>query len=593
MASISASDRVRLLTLLAGHMFRRTSTRLNATPIHRMIWSSGVPRRLALASPDIRTADPTIADDMYAGRYLLADQLVETGGRSPFEIQAPSQAFFEELHGFEWLCHLRAAGTDKAQALARTLIVDWLALYGRYDAAAWQPTITARRLISWLSHSPLILANADAGFYRRVLREIARQTRYLSRVAADARGDATRLTAVVALAFAGLSLQGWERFLRRVNRWLDDELDRQILVDGGHLSRNPSALVDLLIDLLPLRQCYLAREQMPPKGLIRAIDQMMPMLRFFRHADGTLAHFNGMGMTRADLIATLLAYDETRGAPVLDAKRSGYQRLEGGGTTIIMDTGRPPPVQASATAHAGCLSFEMSTESAGRVITNCGAPTRRDTDWARVARTTAAHSTASINDISSCRFATAPWIVRRIGPVVISGPRDVPVERTETGDGTSIVASHDGYGARFGVVHQRRIELSADGRLISGLDAFVPTAGRSPSNSQNRFAIRFHLAPGVRARRTRSGDRVLLQIGREAWAFGADDGDVQIEESIYLCGLHGPRQTEQIVINGRVGLNSRIGWAFERVEIAPRAPARSEDADLDLEDQLATTLFDD
>lgn len=591
MASISASDRVRLMTLLAGHTFRRTSTRLNATPIHRMIWSSGVPRRLALAPPDIRTADPTIADEMYAGRYLLAEQLVETGGRSPFEVQAPSQAFFDELHGFEWLCHLRAAGTDKAQALARTLIVDWLALYGRYDAAAWRPTLTARRLISWLSHSPLILANADRGFYRRVLREIARQTRYLSRVAADARSDATRLTSVIALAFAGLSLQGWERFLRRVNRWLNDELDRQILVDGGHLSRNPAALIDLLIDLLPLRQCYLAREQMPPKGLIRAIDQMMPMLRFFRHADGTLAHFNGMGVTRADLIATLLAYDETRGAPVLNATRSGYQRLEAGDTTIIMDTGRPPPVQASGVAHAGCLSFEMSTAQGGRLITNCGAPTQRDGEWARVARTTAAHSTASINDVSSCRFASAPWIVRRIGSVIVSGPRNVPVERSETEDGTSIVASHDGYGARFGVVHQRRIELSRDGHRISGLDAFVPTTVGQASTSHDRFAVRFHLAPGVRARRTRSGDRVLLQAGREAWAFSADDGDILIEESIYLCGLHGPRQTEQIVISGRVGLNSRIGWAFERVEVASRSD-RPRETDTDVDKRLATTLFD-
>ena len=75
------------------------------------------------------------------------------------------------------------------------------------------------------------------------------------------------------------------------------ELDRQILPDGGHISRNPEALVELLLDLLPLRQCFVARDRAPPKELTDAIDRIMPMLRFFRIGDGTLARFNGCGPT--------------------------------------------------------------------------------------------------------------------------------------------------------------------------------------------------------------------------------------------------------------------------------------------------------
>ena len=45
---------------------------------------------------------------------------------------------------------------------------------------------------------------------------------------------------------------------------------------------------------------------------------MMPMLRFFRHGDGNFALFNGMGPTPADLLATVLAYDDARGAPVVE-----------------------------------------------------------------------------------------------------------------------------------------------------------------------------------------------------------------------------------------------------------------------------------
>ena len=87
--------------------------------------------------------------------------------------------------------------------------------------------------------------------------------------------------------------------LRTNARRLIEELRKQILPDGGHISRNPGALIELLADLLPLRQLFSARELQPPQALNNAIDRMMPMLRFFRHADGNFAQFNGMGPTRS------------------------------------------------------------------------------------------------------------------------------------------------------------------------------------------------------------------------------------------------------------------------------------------------------
>src|SRR4029079_11926514 len=137
---------------------------------------------------------------------------------------------------------------------------------------------------------------------------------------------------------------------------------RQVLPDGGHASRNPGALVELLLDLLPLRQAFAARNVPPPPALNNAIDRMMPMLRFFRHGDGNFALFNGMGPTRSDLLSTILAYDDARGTPVSNAAHSGYQRREAGGSFVIMHTGPPPPMPASQEAHAGCLSFELSVK---------------------------------------------------------------------------------------------------------------------------------------------------------------------------------------------------------------------------------------
>src|SRR4029079_10610257 len=131
---------------------------------------------------------------------------------------------------------------------------------------------------------------------------------------------------------------------------------------GGYGSRNPGALVELLLDLLPLRQAFAARNVPPPPALNNAIDRMMPMLRFFRHGDGNFALFNGMGPTRTALVSTVLAYDDARGTPVANAPHSGYQRVQAGDGLLLVDTGPPAPLPMSHEAHGRLLSVEVSSK---------------------------------------------------------------------------------------------------------------------------------------------------------------------------------------------------------------------------------------
>ena len=131
------------------------------------------------------------------------------------------------------------------------------------------------------------------------------------------------------IALIGLSLSQQERLARAGLDRVDGELEAQILPDGGHVSRNPAALVDILVDLLPLRQALIARGLVPSETLLHSIDRMMPMLRFFRHGDGAFAHFNGVAASAGGLVATVISYDETLGAPAASATYSGYERVEG------------------------------------------------------------------------------------------------------------------------------------------------------------------------------------------------------------------------------------------------------------------------
>ena len=297
---------------------------------------------------------------------------------------------------------------------------------GRADPVAWETGVVARRVIAWLDQTPLILDGCDIDFYRRFMKSLTRQVRYLRRTAYDGPHGLPRLRVMIALSAAALSMSEQQRFLKQASKWLDLELVRQILPDGGHVSRNPAAILELLMDLLPLRQAFTARGSQPSRILLSAIDRMMPMLRFFRQGDGSFAHFNGCGDTASDQLATVLAYDDVRGAPLSNAPHSGYQRIEAGDTILIVDAGRPPPIDFSTDAHAGCLSFEMSV-GRQRLIINCGVPVPSAGPLRRLARTTAAHSTVSLNDTSSCRFLTRSWIGDWLGEAIVAGPTRVDV----------------------------------------------------------------------------------------------------------------------------------------------------------------------
>ena len=563
MSRVSVAEGTKLSVVLALGLVGRITSRVAAHPIVHWPFSFGKADRIVIAPQYLRTSDATRASEIYAGRFAFAGKVVTCDSRSPFEMNPPSEDWAASLFGFGWLRHLRASASGITRANARALVDEWITLNSSQDPIAWRADVVARRVMSWLSQAPLVLDDADVQFYRRFLRSLMRQVRHLRHTASQARDGVPRLQAAMALSYAALCMARQQRHIRAATKRLSEEMARQILPDGGHISRNPGALVELLVDLLPLRSAFTARNLVPPPELLNAIDRMMPMLRFFRHGDGNFALFNGMGPTPTDLITTILAYDDARGTPLANAPHSGYQRLESGSTLVLMDAGCPPPMAVSQEAHAGCLSFELSVKQ-NRIVVNCGLPVASREGWRQVARTTAAHSTVTFNDTSSCRFIEAGPVRRMLyGTPMIAGPRQVAVTREEQGDGTILRASHNGYAEIFNVIHERLLMLSSDGRRLDGEDSFTPARGELVPAERDQFAVRFHLHPSVKANRLSDGHGAMLAMpNREVWTFSAYGDRVEIEESVYLAGPDGPRRTVQLVIYGRARNVPRVRWTF-------------------------------
>ena len=572
---MSVAQRRRISTLIVGRFVRNLMARASGGSVALSRLWPGRTDRLIIAPHDLRTADATRAAEIYAGRFVFAGKIVTCHGRSIFDLEPPSEDWQVALLGFGWLRHLRAADTALTRANARSLVDDWISNPAHKRMLGRRADVLARRVISLLSQAPLVLGDTDGKFYRRYLRGLTREIRYLRYTMLDIPDGVPRLQVLIALCYASLCLANQARHIRAATRRLSDELQRQILPDGGHISRNPGALIELLIDLLPLRQTFAARNIAPPPALLNAIDRMMPMLRFFRHSEGTFAHFNGMGATPAELLLTLLAYDEIHGAPLSNAPHSAYQRLEAGGGVLIMDTGRAPPIEMSLEAHAGFLSFEFSTPKGCLMVVNCGMPQTAREDWRPFARGTPAHSTVTFNDTSSARFVETPAFRRVLGgSPMLGGPSNVAVTREDRADGIVLRAAHDGYADRYGILHERTILLAADGGRFEGEDMFLAADGSSELRaSQDRFALRFHLHPSVKATRLTDGHGVMLMTAnKEVWTFTAPDARVELEDSVYLAGT-GPRRTSQLVIRGHASSMRRVLWTFQQTTSAALATA--------------------
>ena len=89
------------------------------------------------------------------------------------------------------------------------------------------------------------------------------------------------------------------------------------------------------------------------------------------------------------------------------------------------------------------------------------------------------------------------------------------------------------------------------------------------------MAVRFHLAPGVRASLARDGRSVLLRHGADSgWWFRNDAAEVRLEPSTSVESQVAVR-TLQIVLAGASGPDGyRVRWKLSPVEPPPaRAPA--------------------
>lgn len=550
-----------LALALAVALSRAISEEWRASGPYLWLTRGPGPEGFALQPRDFRPADADAGRRVLAGVFTLAGATLTVGaGGDPWDRPSPSRAFAEALHRFDWLPGLIAAGPDGATEALR-LVLAWRRIFGRWNAFAWDPAITARRVFNLACAGPTLTARASDAETAQIAADLARQARDLLAPGGDA-GAAERC---VAAAVAGAALNGaagarlLERALARASRAL-----ALTVADGGHASRQGSAALELLFDLEALDDAMVQRGRAAPDAVQRAIDRLAACVRFFTLADGRLATGQGGRACTAAYVGAVRAQDEA-GDRSTEIELGGYQRMETRGLQVMVDVAPPP---AGAWSLAGADAPLAIQVVAGR---------RRLIDPV-AGRTLDTASTIRVGERALARPLSG-WAARVLGPRLACPARVMEVQRHTAPGAVWLDLAYHGWNRRYGLMHQRRLYLDLEAGDLRGEDRLTPTARAQGPDGRYfvPYSLRFQLHPGVNALVSQDRRSVLLRVEGEAegWTLRNDTLDIDIEPA-----PRSDRPGRQLVMRGqrRADSGARVRWRLSPARVAASGPVTTSTA---------------
>ncbi len=522
-------------------------------------WSLGgtIPDKLLFSPTDLWQGDADNARWLvHSGSFTIGGDRLELHN-ADWHPEDAGANWIEHIHGFDWVRDLRALGGDQGRNSARYMIENWIHNHQNWDETAWRSDILGRRLGNWLAGYDFFGESADTKFQELFLDSVVRQLRHLGRSLPGLLNGLPLLYAIKGLAYGGMTLEGRENYLEQALHLLDEQIDKQILSDGGHITRSPQALLETIRILIDIRSALRQAGYPAVEKIQHGLDRAVPALRFFRHGDGGFALFNNTQKSTADILKKTVMQAGSRARTLNSLPHSGYERISMGRSLLIADVGKPPSWPHDREAHIAPLSFEFS-HGRERIFVNCGThPT--DTNWQDALRSTPAHNTLIIDDRNMCDLHKDGSMGHRPKKIVVD--RD-DQRKTNKQDVVLIDACHDGYVPMNGITHRRRFYLANTGFDFRGEDNLTCSVGLAASHD---IALRFHLHPKVQVSLVQEGEEALLRLGNgTGWRFTIVGGTLALENSIYLGEGINPRKTKQLVIRGKMESDhAQFKWALQ------------------------------
>jgi uncharacterized heparinase superfamily protein len=465
----------------------------------------------------------------------------------------------KKLHNFCWLPALNI----KTEKELGCLIIDqWINNFSNYNEKYWTLDVVTMRLIYWISSYEIIFKNSDLIFRSKVINNIVKQTKHLFKNISLVSSGVDKIKSLAALILVGNSFEQYEEYTQYGLKNLEDELGSFINKDGFVKSKNPEDLFWALYFLVLIKEWLTLSRKQTPAFINIYINSLGICFKFLRFSNGDLPLFNGANHINTEKFYEFL---ESRGYEFENMENifCGYAKIKSKKIELFIDANNPSTMLHSRNYQAGPLSFELASNGI-KFICNSGSGKNLGEELSYLSSSTAAHSTVTINDTSSCIFQKNALVRKYFGNSLIEKHNIFKTEFKNDKEFIQCIIAHDGYEKRFKILHERQITLFKSKNHIEGIDSLKC---KSLENKNLTFSVRFHIHPDIRITKTMGNDILLSSSEGEGWIFRSPQIPTKIEKNLYFGNPDNIKESSFILLEGNIeNENTNIIWHLEKAK---------------------------
>ena len=222
-----------------------------------------------------------------------------------------------------------------------------------------------------------------------------------------------------------------------------------------------------------------------------------------------------------------------------------------------MDVGNSPNLNFSRDYQSGAMSFEIISNGK-KLISNCGYYDNKNIKLNRLSKSTATHSTLTIDDHSSCHFKKINNYNLILNDELKILKKNIVFEKKYW----KINVSHNGYQKKYNLIHEREIEFYQEKNKFVVTDKIL----NKESNLNIKFDIRFHLEPNIKLMKTQDNKTILIELEDEGWKFTCNNFNINIDNGLYFGNKNSYTQNQNIFISGITSnQNENINWQLTKI----------------------------
>ena len=465
----------------------------------------------------------------------------------------------KKLHDFGWLPALNI----KTEKELGCLIVDqWINNFSNYNEKYWTFNVITNRLINWISSYDIIFKNSDLIFRSKVINNIVKQAKHLFKNINLINTGIDKIKSLAALILVGNSFEQYEEYTQFGLKNLEDELSDFINKDGFVKTKNPEDLFWTLYFLVLIKEWLILSRKQTPAFINIYINSLGISFKFLRFSNGDLPLFNGANQINTE---RFYEYLESRGYEFENMENifCGYAKIKSKKIEIFMDANNPSSMLHSRNYQAGPLSFELSSNGE-KFICNSGSAKNLGEELSYLSSSTAAHSTVTINDTSSCIFQKNKMIRKYFGNSLIEKHDIFKKEFKNDKEFIRCTIGHNGYEKRFKLLHERQITLFKNKSHVEGIDNLKC---KNLENKNLTYSVRFHIHPAIRITKTMGNDILLSSNNGDGWIFRSPQIPTKIEKNLYFGNPNNIKESSFILLEGNIeNENTNIIWHLEKAK---------------------------